>query len=533
MRALAVAAVAAAAFSAAPAAAAPPNIVVLMTDDQTVESLRVMPNVRRLLTAQGTTFAHAVTSTPTDSPARASFLTGRYAHGHGVFDNSGPRGGSAKLDHTSTLAVWLQQAGYRTVHVGRYLNGYGDDATPPVPPGWNEWYAPFGNRSAFRYFGFTLNENGTLVDYQGEDQYQTDVLAGKAVAAIRASAGAPLFLSVAFVAPHIGGPPDPDDRPVTGDPVTPAPAPRHRDRFASEPLPRSPSFDEEDVSDKPPAMRQWPRLGPADIEAITERYQQRLESLLAVDEAVEAIVAALNERGQLGQTLIVFTSDHGYMTGEHRVPGGIKQPYEPTARIPLVMRGPNVARGRIHPQPVSLVDVPATILAAAGARPGGVLDGQSLLPLARDPGLRWGRDLLVEAADYEAIRTPRYVYVLHQHGEEELYDLIQDPDELVSRHADPALAVLKTQLAARLAALKACGGASCRVEPAASLTVRRCRAAVVGRGVARVDFRLGRSRTADRAAPFAAPVRGSGVLRAHLFFEDGRERTLDRRVRCR
>jgi arylsulfatase A-like enzyme len=204
MRAFAVAAVAAAAFSAAPAAAAPPNIVVLMTDDQTVESLRVMPNVRRLLTAQGTTFAHAVTPSPLDSPARASFLTGRNVHGHGVLENGPPRGGSARLDHGNTLAVWLQQAGYRTVHIGRYLHGYGEDATPPVPPGWNDWYAPFGILSTFRYYGFTLNENGTLVHY--EDEYQTDVVARKAVEGIRSSPGIPLFLSVAFLAPHFGGP---------------------------------------------------------------------------------------------------------------------------------------------------------------------------------------------------------------------------------------------------------------------------------------------------------------------------------------
>jgi N-acetylglucosamine-6-sulfatase len=502
-----------------------------MTGSQTVESLRVMPNVRRLLTAQGMTFANAVSPSPGDNAARASFLTGRYAHNHGVFENIPPKGGSAKLDHGNTLAVWLQRGGYRTVHVGRYLHGYGEDATPPVPPGWNGWYAPFGIRSTFRYFGFTMNENGTLIEYQ--DAYQTDVVAQKAVEAIRSSDDEPLFLSVAFLAPHWGGPRDVDDPPeAPGVVTTPAPAPRHRDRFASEPLPRPPSFDEEDVSDKPGPMRKWPRLSAASIELLTERHRQRLESLLAVDEAVAQIVAALEERGQLERTLIVFTSDHGYLQGEHRVPGGSFLPYEAVTRVPLILRGPGIRRGALQRQPVSLVDVTATILGAAGVRAGGPLDGRSLMPLVGDPGVRWGRDLFLGTSSYDALRTPRFLYIRHSWGEEELYDLVQDPDELVSRHADPALAALKKQLAVRLAALKACGGASCRAEPAASLTVRRCRAAVGGSGVARVDFRLGRSRTADRAAPFAAPVRGSGVLRAHLFFEDGRERTLDRRVRC-
>ena len=156
-------------------APARPNVVVVMSDDQTVESLRVMANVRALLQAQGTTFDSSFASYPLCCPSRSTFLTGQYAHNHGVLSNQPPLGGFTKLDHTNTLPVWLERAGYHTVHVGKYLNGYRQGVSPDLPPGWTEWYGSY-DPTTYRFYDYTLNENGKPVTYGSDPgSYQADV----------------------------------------------------------------------------------------------------------------------------------------------------------------------------------------------------------------------------------------------------------------------------------------------------------------------------------------------------------------------
>ena len=450
-----------------PAQAQParPNVVVIMTDDQTAESARVMSNVERLLVDRGVKFTRSFTVYPQCCPSRASFLTGQYAHNHGVLGNSPPAGGYAKLDHSNTLPVWLRDAGYYTAHIGKYLNGYGARDPLEIPPGWSEWRGSV-DPSTYRYTGYQLNENRTLTTYAG---YQTDVYAGKAVDVIerRAPRAQPFFLSVAFLAPHSGAPADPDD-PGAGV-GSPSPAPRHRNAFASEPLPTPPSFNEADVSDKPPHIRDRFLLPSERIVAIRENYQQELESLLAVDQAVGRIVGALRESGELGNTYVIFTSDNGFFHGEHRIAQGKNLPYEPAVRVPLVIRGPRVPAGRRRTQVVANIDLAPSIVDAANARAGRTLDGRSLLPYLADPTRTPARDLLVERGPgedpYAAIRTGRYLYVEYESGARELYDLQRDPYELESRHGDPAYASVRRDLAERLAHLRSCRGAACRTRP--------------------------------------------------------------------
>ncbi len=366
-----------------------PNIVVIETDDQTVEALRVMANVDRMLVREGARFDSSFASYPLCCPSRATLLTGQYAHNHGVLGNQPPNGGYVALDHRNTLPVWLQRAGYQTAFVGKYLNGYGERSRTEIPPGWSDWNAALrapGTRS-LQYLGFDLNENGVLSTYpRSQASYQTDVFTEKAVDQIwqHAGSGSPFFLWLAYFAPHSGGPFEADDKRAPGVMTNPRPAARHRDAFAGEPFLPPPSFDERDVSDKPPAARR-PRLTPAQITAIEESYEQRLESLLAVDEGVAQIVGALSEAGVLANTLIVFTSDNGFMQGEHRLTPdrGKGSAYEPSVRVPLVLRGPGIAGGRRVQETVSNVDLAPTILSAARATPGLRLDGRSLLPLAR------------------------------------------------------------------------------------------------------------------------------------------------------
>jgi N-acetylglucosamine-6-sulfatase len=516
-----------------------PNIVVVMSDDQAVESMRVMANVQALLARQGTTFANNFVSYSLCCPSRSTFLTGQYAHNHGVMGNAPPNGGYYKLDSSNTLPVWLQRAGYRTVHIGKYLNGYGTRNATEVPPGWSEWYAGV-DPTTYRYYGYTLNENGRTVTYG--QQYQADTFTTKAVEAVRrlAPRAEPFFLSVAYLAPHAGAPRERDDPRGMG---TPVPAPRHRNRFASEPLPRPPSFNEADVSDKPDVVRRRRLLTPQQVAAITENYRQRLESLLAIDEGVAQIVAALRAAGELDDTLFVYTSDNGFFHGEHRIPMGKVQVYEPSIRVPLILRGPGVPHGRTLVEPSINVDLAPTILDAANARPGRVVDGRSLLPLLAHPSRRWGRDVLLETPSYTGIRTPRYKYVEYSGGWRELYDLARDPDELQGLQASSAYAAVRTELARRLLALRACRGGPCRAGPRLALRTgcagSRHRAAVFGpdvRWAGQVDFSVnGRVVFRDRHRPFVASLSGKkGVVRGRATLVDGRIVTIDRAVRrCR
>jgi arylsulfatase A-like enzyme len=530
----------AALIAAAPAAAQEPreqpNVLVLMTDDQTLASLRVMAGVRETLAEQGTTFDRAFVSNALCCPSRSTFLTGQYSHSHGVLGNQPPDGGYGRLDKSEWLPVWLQRAGYRTFHIGKFLNRYGIDSPPTeVPPGWNEWYASV-DPSTYLFYGYTLNENGILNSY-GLDRnplfYSTDYYVQRAVDVIErmGQSRTPFFLSLAFLAPHSGGPRDADD--PRGLP-TPSPAARHHDRFAGTPLPPSPAFDEADMSDKPSFLRIRPPISPARARAIEENHRQELESLLAVDEGVVRIVSALRASGELENTLIVFTSDNGFFHGEHRIENGKVLVYEPSIRVPLILRGPGVPVGARRRQLVTNADLAPTILDAAGAAPGRPQDGRSLFPLLDDPGLEWGRDLLIEGAPgitvlaFDALRTYRYVFVQYVNGERELYDLEHDPHQLQSVHADPAYAVLQAELAGRLAALAACSGRACRARPAIRLRLRRCRARVGGVGIAKVEFQA-RRRTRDRSGPFRALVRGRR-LRARVRTVDGRVVTLDRRL---
>jgi N-acetylglucosamine-6-sulfatase len=541
--------------SSAPAPAKP-NIVVVMTDDQTVESLRVMANVNTLLARQGTTFANNFASFPLCCPSRATFITGQYGHNHTIMGNAAPAGGYDKLapSHSNSLPAWLQQAGYHTAHIGKYLNGYGRTRPTEVPAGWTEWYGST-DPSTYRFYNYTLNENGRLVTYgTGAANYQADVYNRKSVELIRrlAPGPKPFFLSVAFLAPHSGGPRDSDDPPNLG---TPSPAPRHRNAFANQPLPTPPSLNEADVSDKPAAIRNRPLLSTARLNAIRENYQQRLESLLAVDEAVRDILSALDATGVLGRTYVIFTADNGFFHGEHRVPSGKVLVYEPSVRVPLIVRGPGIPRGVTRTNLAANVDLAPTILDAAGARAARRLDGRSLLPFARDPRRRSGRDILLETTTYSAIRTPRHVFVQHSTGEQELYDLVADPHQLTSLHADARLTPVKNQLAARLAKLRACAGDACRKGPDLRLSVRyrrgrggcarsNLRLRVGGSAAAQISsvgfYRGTRAIKRDVRAPYTATVRRGRLgrrptlLRALVTLRDSRSASLDRVLRrCR
>lgn len=465
-----------------------PNVVVIMTDDQTVDDLIAMPQTRRAFLPNGVTFERSYVSYPVCCPSRASFLTGRHTHNHGVWGLYLPTGGYSRFDDYDALPVWLEGAGYRTAHIGKFLNGYGTDRPAIVPPGWTEWYG-LVDPTTYRSYGYTLNENGTLVTYGDpleEDPalYQTDVLRDKALAAIRNASAAPqpFFVSLSLLAPHHE---EAWVRERTG--VTIRPAPRHRGRFADLPLPRPPGFGERDRSDKPRFMRRFPPFDGAAIARMTSELRVRRESLLAADEAVAAVVDQLRELGELESTYLIFTSDNGYMLGEHGIQNGKMLPYDPSTRVPLLVRGPGVEAKRASLEPVSNIDLAPTILDIAGAKGAGAepLDGRSLLPFLRDPSRRTDRLLLHETGGlrssstqpeddsgavplrtirtYRAVRNERWLYVVYQSGARELYDLLEDPYQLRSVHAVPRYAATRRALARELRRLSRCRGRDCRL----------------------------------------------------------------------
>ena len=214
-----------------------PNVVVIMSDDQTQDSMRYMPRVQSLIGARGATFPNSVINWPLCCPSRATFLTGQYAHNHQVLGNQPPNGGFDRLDGSETLPVWLQRAGYHTAHIGKFLNGY-ENSVVGVPPGWSEWH---GSKQTYVFYGYELLEDGQVVEYGSNaenpdaparpETYSTDVYTDKAVELIgrRAPEQRPFFLSLAYLAPHIGGPnPDPPGRCNN----TAKPAARHIGAFA-------------------------------------------------------------------------------------------------------------------------------------------------------------------------------------------------------------------------------------------------------------------------------------------------------------
>jgi N-acetylglucosamine-6-sulfatase len=444
-----------------------PNFVIILTDDQDLSSLAFMPKTLELLGAQGMTFRNYFVPLSLCCPSRATLLTGLHAHNHKVYTNFPPDGGFERFEaqghEAKNLATVLHAAGYRTALIGKYLNGYPIKDNPThIPPGWDEWVSPVKG-SPYGAYSYTVNENGKLVKHGNKtEDYITDVLSKKAVDFVRASDGQPFFLYLATYAPH---------KPAT-------PARRHFGLFPGLQAPRTPSFNEAAVRDKPARIRNLKRLKPEQIAAIDNLYRKQALSLQAVDEAVAALVETLRETGQLDNTFIVFTSDNGYHLGQHRLAPGKYTAYEPDVHVPLLVRGPGVPAGVEVTALTSSVDLAATFAELAGAALPVEPDGRSLVPfLQGQTPVSWRRAVLLEqfkyppgppgkedASDFPAhsgLRTESLKYVEYGTGEREVYDLTKDPDELLNLQDQVPLAWLD-QLSQRAKALRSCKGETCR-----------------------------------------------------------------------
>jgi len=444
-----------------------PNIIFVLSDDEDTGLHANMPKTRALLHDLGTTFDNYFVTYSLCCPSRATTLRGQYPHSTKIEGNQPPQGGWETFHRlgrdSSTIATWLQAAGYRTAMFGKYLNGY--QPVAGVPSGWSEWYVG-GN--AYRGYDYTLNENGTNVAYgHRPEDFLVDVIAHKAADVIRRGAAdrTPVFLYVAPFTPHA---------PATS-------APRHEGMFADARLPRSPAFNEADVSDKPAMVRNRPPVGPRMVARLVDLYRRRLRSLQSVDDLVDSLVMALRETGSLDRSYIVYASDNGFHMGDHRLMQGKNTAYETDIRVPMVVRGPGVKAGGHVDALVLNNDLAPTFASMAGVTPPDFVEGRSFLPLLgpRAPAggraafmieRRGGRDAQEELGDgdrmpgansFNAIRTRDFTYVEYATGERELYDLRRDPFQLENLATRGDSTVVHS-LSAWLRALATCAGAQCR-----------------------------------------------------------------------
>ncbi|HJR80843.1 MAG TPA: sulfatase [Anaerolineales bacterium] len=383
------------------------NIVLIMTDDQDTDSLPVMRHLMSYPEGSWVNFTNAYANHSICCPARATVLTGQYAHTTGVTGNNK----GANLDDTNTLPVWLDKAGYRTGLIGKYLNGYPwDRGEAYVPPGW--------------------------------DYFKTDGLGGldgftrEALEFINTAEG-PFFLYLAYRAPH-----------------SPAkPLPRYENANVYIPDDR-PNFNEEDISDKPAWIRELPPLPQSTLD---EWHAERIASqraLLGVDDGIQQIIEALKSKGQLENTMIIFMSDHGFSWGSHRYI--LKEcVYEECSRFPLLIRYPGLTENREESRLVSNVDLADTIADYAGITPEIPQDGKSFIPLLTNTATDWHEEVLLERAGqgqfgFYGIRVPGWKYVEYGSGDVELYDLTSDPYELQNLAGQPDYRARQAELAQRL-----------------------------------------------------------------------------------
>ena len=445
-----------------------PNIVMVRTDDQTFDSFNAtyMPRTRAFFDRRGTVFTNAIVSTPLCCPSRVQALTGQYAHNNGVASNF--PGYPTLLDERNVLPAWLRRAGYRTIHVGKWLHGYSETRKLRPAPGWDRWLT--SNWPSYYDAPFSLDG-----EFRRTPEYLGDVLSGMTTAMLAryAPQRRPFFLQIDEFAPHTT---------LAGEGTrcedAPIPAPADAELFADATAPRTPAFDEEDVSDKPEHMRK-DRLSPERALEIDRQFGCAMATLRSVDRNFIGMVRTLRELGELGNTLIVFTSDNGYIYGQHRVALGKGLPYDENIRVPLAIatpRGFGDAPARIRAAAAN-VDLPATFLQIAQAEPCVAdscrrLDGRSLVPLLRGRRPPWSEDRAIRTSfavgrgtffscAWDGYWTPTESVALHTSLPEsgqcapasvwEAYDLTADPFQLEA--AQPTAAQRR-----RFQKLRACTG---------------------------------------------------------------------------
>lgn len=422
-----------------------PNIVVILMDDLRFDDLACAghpfvktPHIDRIA-REGVYFRNAFATTPLCSPSRACFLTGRYAHAHGITDNTDRSAASHKL---VTFPRLLHDAGYTTAFIGKWHMGLDDRARP----GFDYWVSVKGQGS---YFDPELNVDGKPVQAQG---YATDIFNERALAFLRRPHDKPFLLYLAHKAVHPSLAQRADGSVSDPKGGTFVPAERHKQLYAGAAVPHRPNHGKPPEG-KPALLRKLGDLPPLGPKTGTddETVRNRLRMLMAAEEGVGQILKALEAARRLDDTLVVFTSDHGYFYGEHGLSVERRLAYEEALRIPLLLRYPRrIKPGMVLDSLVLSIDLAPTVLELAGAPLPKHLHGRSLLPLLRGAADGWRRSFLIEhfsdavfprvqKMGYQAVRTERWKYIRYTDlsDMDELYDLQADPYELRNVVGEP------------------------------------------------------------------------------------------------
>jgi N-acetylglucosamine-6-sulfatase len=444
-----------------------PNIVFILVDDLRWDELGCTghpfvktPNIDRIA-REGAMFRNAFVTTPLCSPSRASFLTGQYAHTHGIIDNVDRSAASRRL---STFPSTLHQSGYTSAFVGKWHMGNDDKPRP----GFDRWVSFKGQGT---YVDPDINEDGKEIKSSG---YTTDVLNNYAVEFIRRKHDRPFLVYLAHKAIHPEVKQNDDGSVDLRAAERFIPAKRHERALAGKTIPRRPNYGR--TPDGKRALQRQigdlPALGPATVTS-DEAILGRQRTLLAIDEGVGEILKALKETGQLDNTVIVFTSDNGYFYGEHGLSVERRLAYEESIRLPLLMRYPKVIRPRTVRDEFALnIDLAPTLLDLAGVSIPATMQGHSLVPLLSGSRPEWRSSFLIELYSdkvfprilqmgYQAVRNQRWKYIHYRelNGMDELYDLKNDPYELKNLIYDPqvrpALDEMKRELERLLSQTKA------------------------------------------------------------------------------
>jgi N-acetylglucosamine-6-sulfatase len=447
-----------------------PNIVFVLTDDLSMDLVPYMPQVQAL-ESEGATFENQFVTDSVCCASRSSIFTGEYPHNSHVYTNLPPNGGfSAFVDHGDlrrSFNVDLQRAGYTTAMMGKYLNGYLEGAgldpfaARYIPRGWNQWDVA---GKAYSEFDYRMNQNGRIRYYGSKPRdYLTDVLGRLGTKFIdRASRSRkPFFLELATFAPH--------------EPYVPAP--RYRNDFRGLQAPRPPDFDVLPTN-APTWLRGHKPFDRRKIDKINAAFRLRVQDVQSIDDMIATIETALAAHHELRNTDIVFSSDNGLHTGEHRLMPGKLTAFTTDIQVPLVIAGPGIPAGSRIEGITENIDFARTFEALAGTS--APSDGTSLLPLLHGhTPANWQDAVLVEhrgpvlnfkldpdaqnydsgnPTSYEALRTTRFLYVEYDNGQHEYYDLTTDPYELYNVY-DSLSSGVRARLHRQLGKLERCRGA--------------------------------------------------------------------------
>ena len=414
-----------------------PNILFILIDDLRWDEMDYpfvsVPNIQRIA-REGARFTNAFVTTPLCSPSRASFLTGQYAHKHGITDNTDR---SQRSHELVTFPRLLHDAGYETAFVGKWHMGLDDTARPGI----DHWVSVKGQGG---YVDPEFNVNGKRERIPG---YFTDILNRFALDFVKRKHATPWLLYVSHKAVHPDLVQNADGSisdPSAGKFI---PAERHKQLYAGATIPHRANYGGA-PEDKPALRRMLAGVAPLGPKTGTddETIRNRLRMLAAVDEGVGQILETLAARAELDNTLIVFTSDEGYFYGEHGLSVERRLAYEESARIPLYARWPKMIKpGGMINEMVLGIDLAPTLLEIGGAPAMKGIHGRSLVPLLSGEKVPWRKSILVEyfsdtvfprisKMGYQCVRTEqwKYIHYVDLDGMDELYDLRADPFEMIN-----------------------------------------------------------------------------------------------------